>query len=197
MNVRKKVLIGVLGWGRGHASRCDAIATALIEHGFDVKMISDFQGYDYLKTRYDATQLIKCQMFKPTVYRGRNLMALNVLRGFRHKYVLVPKESQHLESALGDWQPDIVLCDTELISCCYAQRKKIPFINISSIYFMQRCHLPFRLSLTERLYIKFVFFLLENEFCTKNREIFPTFFVKIPKIGVFCLVMRCFWSKLM
>ncbi|MGH1336855.1 MAG: glycosyltransferase family protein [Aureispira sp.] len=152
--MKKKILIGVNGWGRGHSTRCAVIGQQLLELGYEVKFLTDFQGYDYLSQRYDTSQLVKVRSYRPiTIGESVNVL-VNVLAAAFFKFVQLPLIARKTMSFIRDWQPDLIITDAELVTGKLVKKLQIPSIYLSSISYLNYCQLPFELSFTQRIYVR-------------------------------------------
>lgn len=149
----KKILIGVNGWGRGHSTRCDVIGRQLIELGYEVKFLTDFQGYEYLSQRYSSSQVIKVRSYRPVIIGESINASINVFVAVFFKIFSLPLITKKALRSIKDWQPDIIITDAELVTAKFAKKLKIPCIYLSSVSFMTYCRLPFKLSFLQKSYL--------------------------------------------
>lgn len=150
---KKKILIGVNGWGRGHSTRCDVVARQLIALGYDIKFLTDFQGYEYLKKRYETSQVLKVRSYRPITIGETINIPINVIAVLFFKFFILPRVVKKKMQFVKDWNPDVIITDAELVTGQFIKNLKLSSVYLSSVSFIQYCQLPFKLSFLQRCYV--------------------------------------------
>ncbi len=114
-----KVIIGVLNWGLGHATRCEMVIRRLIEHGFEPVIASDGQALSYLQALFPDLPCEELPAYK-IAYGRKNLLGKialqlpRIARAQRHEYrALKSLVEKHRpvgvvsDNRLGFWHKDV------------------------------------------------------------------------------------------
>jgi len=142
----KKVLICVLNWGLGHATRCIPIIRELQRQNVEVALASDGRALDLLREEFPDLETFDLPAYNVT-YRTGN-MFLNIapqLPKILHAVIL---ERKRLKILAQKYQFDCIISDNRF--GCFVE-------NIPSVF------------MTHQLRIKMPFFILENIVAAVNQ----------------------------
>jgi hypothetical protein len=107
---KKKVLVAVLNWGLGHATRCVTIVKELERHGCDVVLASDGISLDLLKKEFPLLKSMALPSYN--VSYSRHLpMALSICLQLPGVLANIKKEKRFLEGIQKTELFDIVISD--------------------------------------------------------------------------------------
>lgn len=125
-----KILISVVGIGLGHATRCEAIARALIDAGAEVLMVTHGVAYDYFKKIGLPVEKMKGYEFSGEKFTF-NVM-LNILGALKEPSKF-QKDYIIFRDVADKFKPDIILSDSEPNAFFYAYRRNIPNYILSNV----------------------------------------------------------------
>jgi len=143
---RKKVLICVLNWGLGHATRCIPIIRELQQQNAEVCLASDGRALDLLKEEFPHLKTFNLPAYRVT-YRTEN-MFLNIAPQLPKILRAVVLEKKKVEELVEKHQFDCIISDNRF--GCFVK-------NTPSIF------------MTHQLRIKMPFLLLENFIAAFNQ----------------------------
>lgn len=138
-----KILYGVMGYGRGHATRTAAVLPALAaDH--EIKVVGGVDAYEYLNPLFEDVEQI------PTIgyaygSEGRISVANTLLRNARPMTDLLLAKgagSRRLDEIIRSWQPDVIISDSEGWTHRAAKRWGIPRISFDHVGIMAYCRPP-------------------------------------------------------
>lgn len=121
----KTVLVAVLHWGLGHATRCIPIIKMLEEQGARVLVASDGAALALLQLEFPHLLTLKLPAYD-IHYKSEN-MFLNILDQSKKIFKTIKKEQKQLESIIREHNIDIVISDNRF--GCY--HKKILSIFVT------------------------------------------------------------------
>ncbi len=114
-----RIVYGVCGEGRGHATR-SRILIEFLKENHDVFIVAGGRAYDLLSKEWDAIERIESAHF---VYRkGQAHLPLTILRTLYRTLVSAPASYRKVQQVIRTFQPDIILSDAEPL-CFYAAHK--------------------------------------------------------------------------
>lgn len=137
MERKKKVLIAVLDWGLGHATRCIPIIHALIEKNCRVVLASNGRAYELLKKQFPDLKLYRLSSYNPHYPHGKNMvwkMALQLPK-FCHT---IWREHREIEKIVARENIDAVISDNRYN--CYSTKAKSVFITHQTHVLMPSGH---------------------------------------------------------
>ena len=161
MATHKKVLICVLNWGLGHATRCIPIIRELRRQNVEVTLASDGRALDLLKEEFPDLATFDLPAYNVT-YRTSN-MFLNIAPQLPKILRAVNLEKKRVKELVEKHQFDCIISDnrfgcfikgTPSIFMTHQLRIKMPFLLLENIvaaanqYFIKkfdRCWIPDRL----------------------------------------------------
>ena len=152
MATRKKVLICVLNWGLGHATRCIPIIRELQRQNTEVALASDGRALDLLKEEFPDLETFDLPAYNVT-YRTGN-MFLNIAPQLPKIIRAVLSEKKAIKKLVEKHQFDCIISDNRF--GCFVK-------NIPSIF------------MTHQLRIKMPFLLLENIIAFFNQSFIRKF----------------------
>lgn len=125
MASQKKILVAVLNWGLGHASRCVPIINELIRSGASVCIASDGRALELLKKEFPGLPFFKLPNYG-VKYFSKN-MALNMLATAPRMAAAILQEYFLLIKIIKENKIDGIVSDNRL--GCFS--KKIPAIFVT------------------------------------------------------------------
>ncbi len=152
MATRKKVLICVLNWGLGHATRCIPIIRELQSQNAELALASDGRALDLLKEEFPNLETFDLPAYNVT-YRTGN-MFLNIAPQLPKILRAVILEKKTIKELVKKHQFDCIISDNRF--GCFVE-------NVPSIF------------MTHQLRIKMPFFLLENFIAFFNQSFIRKF----------------------
>lgn len=109
MNSRKTILIAILNWGLGHATRCIPIINEFRKQGATVIVASDGDALLLLQRKYPNMQFIELPGYN-IQYKGDN-MVLNMLPQVPQILKAVHLERKKLDSIIQKYNIDAIISD--------------------------------------------------------------------------------------
>ena len=152
MATRKKVLICVLNWGLGHATRCIPIIRELQSQNAELALASDGRALDLLREEFPELETFDLPAYNVT-YRTGN-MFLNIAPQLPKILRAVILEKKTIKELVKKHQFDCIISDNRF--GCFVE-------NIPSIF------------MTHQLRIKMPFLLLENFIAFFNQSFIRKF----------------------
>jgi uncharacterized protein (TIGR00661 family) len=137
-----KIAYGVMGYGRGHATRTAAVLPQLMaEH--EVRVFAGNDAYDALATQFPTTR-IPCigyqydssgQLSTPlTIFRNYPIVKDALFKGAFY---------QQFCQELKDWGVDIIITDSEIWTTRVAKDLNVPIISFDHVGIINHCLPPF------------------------------------------------------
>jgi len=122
LNRPKRILVAVLNWGLGHASRCVPIIQALQERGMEVFIASDGDALALLEKEFPTLPNLQLPSYKisyPTdnMFWNMGIQLPNLLSAFR-------AEHKAIETFVKPYDIDIILSDNRY-GCYHPECKNI------------------------------------------------------------------------
>jgi len=109
LNDKKKVLVAVLNWGLGHATRCIPIIRYLQSQNTKVFLASDGRAFHLLKKEFPDLTVFELPSYGIT-YRTSS-MIFNFAFLFPKMFAAISKEKKVIEKLVHDHQIDIIISD--------------------------------------------------------------------------------------
>ena len=126
---RPKVLVSVIGGGLGHVTRTYAILLALKEYA-QVRVMTNSIGYDFFKkTEFETVEIDSIELW------GKDNFTFSISDYFTENIRLpfaLGKNYRIISKEINDFNPDVILTDSEPYSFLVARIKKIPIILITN-----------------------------------------------------------------
>lgn len=152
MAARKKVLICILNWGLGHATRCIPIVRELQRQNVEVFLASDGRALDLLKEEFPDLTIFNLPPYNVT-YRTGNMFS-NIAPQLPKIFRAVILEKRRVKVLVEKYHFDCIISDNRF--GCFAK-------NIPSVF------------MTHQLRIKMPFQVLENIIATVNQYFIKNF----------------------
>jgi len=134
-----KILYGICGEGRGHASRSRILIHYLRQHGHEVRIIAGGKAYTILSKDFDSV----LQIESPKVfYKGNQVRIIfTLLHTLFQTISRTPVSFLKIRHLLKKLQPDLLITDAEPIGYFAARLSKIKRISIDnpSALLYRRC----------------------------------------------------------
>lgn len=139
---RLKIAYGVMGYGRGHATRTAAVLpTLMAQH--EVRVFAGNDAFDALSTQFNTTQI-------PCIgYRYDDRGKLSTAHTLIGNYPIVKDALfkgpfyQHFCKELLDWGVDVVITDSEIWTTRVAKELGLPLISFDHVGIINHCLPPF------------------------------------------------------
>lgn len=138
-----RIAYGVMGYGRGHATRASAVISELAQR-HEVLVFAGGDAYDAMAGQYPAVRI-------PTLgyYYRRNGTRSNWQTLKRNAPAVLDlvfhgPAFQMVEDAFDDFRPDVVISDAEPWTHRVAKQKQIPRIGFDHFGVMAYCRPPMR-----------------------------------------------------
>ena len=148
---KRRIVYGVHGYGRGHASRAQAVLPELTRR-YDVLVLAGDEAYDQLHNDYDVVRIPVLRYWhKPS---GRPARRRTLWRGVKAlgDMRLGGPGSRLVEKQIRQFEPDVVISDSEGWTHHAARRLGIGRISFDHYGILVHCHLP--LSRADKLAIE-------------------------------------------
>lgn len=113
-----RILIGVLNWGLGHASRCLPIIHALMNEGHQCIIASDGAALTFLKKNLDAPNLIFQEIVAYPVRYDKKTVWQSFASRVPQLVLAINKEHQQVRTMVKDHSIDLIISDNRL--GCYS-----------------------------------------------------------------------------
>lgn len=108
----KRIIVGALNWGLGHASRCIPIINLLIEQGNTVAIASDGDALTLLQETFP--DLKSFQLPSYNISYQTNMMAWNIISQSPYIFETIIREQNVVDKIAQEWRADIIISDNRL-----------------------------------------------------------------------------------
>lgn len=125
MKTKKRVLIAILNWGLGHATRCMPIIQHLLKMGIEPILASDGRALLLLQKEYPNLKTIDLPAYNVT-YRSENMM-WNIAPQIPKILKAIRQEHKALPQIIKDYQIDAIISDNRF--GCYTSTIPSVFIT--------------------------------------------------------------------
>ena len=109
MKKQNRVLVTILNWGLGHASRCIPIIKKLQEYSFEIILASDGRSAQLLKKEFPELKLIELPAYN--IRYSTNNMIFNIAYQFPKILMAIWKENRFVKKLVEKEQIDIIISD--------------------------------------------------------------------------------------
>lgn len=109
-NTSKHILVAVLDWGLGHATRSIVIINALLERGCRVSIAGNGQSLELLKQEYPHLNFYELEPYNVSYSNARPFM-LNILLQLPKFLRAIKSEHQQIEELISKYKFDILISD--------------------------------------------------------------------------------------
>lgn len=121
MEGRKRILVAVLDWGLGHATRCMPIINELQRQGAEVQLAGSGASLALLRQQFPALKAHELSPYSPTYPANTNMVW--AMAGQLPKFVkAIAAEQKELENIVEKEGIDVVISDNRY--GCYTKRAK-------------------------------------------------------------------------
>lgn len=134
--MRKRVLVAVLDWGLGHATRSIPIIKALVDAGAEVLLAGSGASLNLLKKEYPSYQAIELPAYKPRYPEANGSMAWQMAKQLPHFYRVVRSEHRELEKLITQHRIDAVISDNRY--GCWSRKVPSVFVTHQSFVMMPK-----------------------------------------------------------
>ncbi|MDD9952975.1 MAG: hypothetical protein OXR66_01415 [Candidatus Woesearchaeota archaeon] len=126
-----RIVYGISGEGKGHATRSETVISYLQKKGHDVHIFASDFAYTYLKKKYkNVYELPKVPLF----YKNGSLQ---ITKSVAHISVLIPRiffaTCMMLRRHYRTYKPDIIISDFDVFTAMSGGYSKIPVIAANNI----------------------------------------------------------------
>lgn len=137
-----KIAYGVMGYGRGHATRTAAVLPQLMQQ-HEVRVFAGNDAFDALHQQFPTTR-IPCIGYQYDS-SGQLSAALTVVRNYPivTDALLKGRYYQQFCQQLRDWGADVVISDSEIWTTRAAADLKLPLISFDHVGIINHCLPPF------------------------------------------------------
>jgi len=125
LKTKKRILLAILNWGLGHATRCIPLIQELLHQNAEVILASDGSALDLLQKEYPTLETIDLPAYNIT-YRTSN-MWWNIGTQFPKIAKAVFQEHQAVERIILDKKIDFIISDNRY--GCYSRKVKSIFMT--------------------------------------------------------------------
>lgn len=147
MQEKKYIIIGVLNWGLGHATRTIPVIKALLKEGFTPVLASDGLALQYLRTEFPKLNFEKLPSYKIR-YKKRSF-TIEMIKQLPNIGLAILKEYQELKRLLKKYSPVGVISDNRL----GFYTKRVPSVYITH---QLKIALPFPFSIATYFHKAFI-----------------------------------------
>jgi uncharacterized protein (TIGR00661 family) len=132
-----KVLYGVNGEGRGHATRSQVVIDELLGR-HDVRVATSGAAYDYLRDKLPKVK----EVFGPSfaLQDGEIRRWATLKQNVRNMGRELPESARLWIAEVREWKPDVVITDFEPLTGVFARATRTPMVAVDNINMLDRCH---------------------------------------------------------
>ncbi len=137
-----RILYGVHGYSRGHATRAAAVLSELTRR-HEVLIFAGADAYELLKSNFDVQPIDSLRFYygvegriSPTITAQRNLPLVADM-------MLYGRRSRELDARVRAFAPDVAISDAEPWTHRVAYRLDIPRVGFDHFGIMVHCKVPF------------------------------------------------------
>lgn len=125
-----KILYGVCGEGKGHASRSRILIHFLEQQGHQIRIVAGGKAYSMLTGEFDNV----LQIQSPQVFYKDNQVRIfyTILHMIYQTVVYTPRSFHKIRGLIKEFQPDILITDAEPISHFTVRFSRIKRISIDN-----------------------------------------------------------------
>lgn len=110
MAAKKRILLAVLNWGLGHASRCAPLVKHLEAFNCEVVLASDGAALKHLKSAFPQNSFIELPSLN-VHYESKLGAAFSIIRQLPKLFIAIQKEKQFLDQLIEKDQFDLIISD--------------------------------------------------------------------------------------
>ncbi|MGI8462554.1 MAG: glycosyltransferase family protein [Solirubrobacterales bacterium] len=131
-----KILYGVNGEGRGHATRSQVAIDELLKR-HDVRIVASGAAFEYLKDRLPKVE----EVFGPSfaLEEGEIKRLATVRQTVVGAGRDLPQSIRLWIANVREWQADVVITDFEPLTGIYARFTRTPMVAVDNIHMVDRC----------------------------------------------------------
>ena len=131
-----KILYGVNGEGRGHATRSQVVIDELLDR-HDVRVATSGAAFDYLQDKLPRVK----EVFGPSfaLQDGEIRRWATVRQNVRNAGRGLPESGKVWIESVREWKPDVVITDFEPLTGVYSRFTRTPMIGVDNIHMVDRC----------------------------------------------------------
>lgn len=136
-----RILYGVHGYSRGHATRAAAVLSELVER-HEVMILAGPDAYDLLKGTYDVIPIPSLRFVYGENGRISTRATLRNNLPLLSDLLLEGKRSREIDLRVRAFQPNVAICDAEPWTHRAAARLRIPRVSFDHFGIMVHCRVP-------------------------------------------------------
>ena len=137
-----KILVAVLDWGLGHASRTTQLIQKLNEFGHEVIIASSGSAFEFLKLEFPEHQFLELPAYRPS-YSFKSYLLIPSLIFNLPKFLKVIRAENHLVSDLTE-RENILMIISDNRYGCYSEKTNSVFIGHQLTIPLSGWLMPFR-----------------------------------------------------
>ena len=126
----KTCLFIINGLGLGNSTRCYAVIEHLLEHGFEIHVLTSGNGLIFFGNKEGIASLTPMEAFFYTGIHGR-ISGWRILASLGSLYARARRKRAQLENLLHEIQADVVVTDSEY-ALAPVRRRRIPIIALNN-----------------------------------------------------------------
>lgn len=124
---KKRILVAVLNWGLGHATRCIPIINELQQHGFDVYIASDGAALQLLQKEFPDIKCLKLPSYNITYTKSPSLLKWKIFAESPRLIKIIQQEKKIIKSLIKNYEINGIISDNR--PGCRHKRIKSVFIT--------------------------------------------------------------------
>ncbi len=106
----KTVLLGILNWGLGHATRCTPIIKLLESKGVNIIVASDGIALSLLKTNFPTLKFVELPSYNVN-YQAKGSFILQISKQLPKLLKAIKDENRITEALVAQYNPDFIISD--------------------------------------------------------------------------------------
>lgn len=110
----QRILVAVLNWGLGHATRTQVLIHDWVSQGKEVWIASDGEAHEYLKQRFPSCTFAHSIPSSSVHYDTLHLSKIRWYRGAWQMHRLIQKDQQRCSQLLSEHHFDLIVSDSRL-----------------------------------------------------------------------------------
>jgi uncharacterized protein (TIGR00661 family) len=99
---RPRILVAVLNWGLGHATRCIPIIHALIEENFIPVIASDGDAFELLRKEFPKLETLELPSYNISYTKNASLLKLKFLGKLPHFIKIYKQENERIQLVINE-----------------------------------------------------------------------------------------------
>lgn len=149
-----KVLVAVLDWGLGHATRSTQLIRVLKECSHEIYIASSGSALDFLKIEFPNHPFIVLPEYRPSYYGGKFFLIPLLILRIPEFLTIIKAENELINSIITEKKIDVIFSDNRY--GCYSPNIESVFIGHQLTIPLNGLFRPFRylISRAQRIWLK-------------------------------------------